>query len=95
MRVRISYSVDLEDVPAECARMLTESLEHISEVHREIERLIDKLDSGNTVAWQIKDKIDACRKQLSKLDMVLVDNDMILEGYYSAKQPEVEDASEG
>ena len=32
MRVRISYSVDLEDVPLECARMLHDSLKLVEEV---------------------------------------------------------------
>ena len=98
MRVRISYSVDLEDVPKECARMLQESLEQISEVHRDIESLVDKLDNEeDAIAWQVKDQIDRCRQRLAKLDMVLADNELILEGYYDTKeQKEVEDViSEG
>ena len=97
MRVRISYSVDLDDVPSECARMLVESLEKVNDIHREIEGLVDSLDSKDAIAWQIKDKIDRCRKSLAKVDMVLEDNSMILEGYFSTKEPkETEDvASEG
>ena len=97
MRVRISYSVDLDDVPGECARMMLGSLEHLNEIHRELESLVDTLDSKDAVAWQIKDKIDRCRKRLAKLDSILQDNDMILDGYYVTKQTgEVEDvASEG
>ncbi len=97
MRVRISYSVDLEDVPKECARMLQESLGHLSETHRDIESLIDKLDNDEAIAWQVKDQIDRCRKYLAKLDMVLADNELILEGYYETKETkEYEDvASEG
>ena len=97
MRVRISYSVDLDDVPGECARMLVESLEEVNEIHREIESLIDKMDDTDHVGWQIKDQLSRCRKRLAKLDMVLEDNGMILEGYFSTKEPqEAEDvASEG
>ena len=29
------------------------------------------------------------------MDAILADNDLILEGYFSAKEPEVEDVSEG
>ena len=36
MRVRISYSVDLDDVPSVCAGMLHDSMEHIEEVREEI-----------------------------------------------------------
>ena len=97
MRVRISYSVDLEDVPKECARMLYQSIDHIDEVHKEIKSLVDKLDNEDSIAWQIKDQIDRCRLRLTKLDSILADNEMILEGYFATKQSkEVEDvASEG
>jgi hypothetical protein len=96
MRVRISYSVDLEDVPEECARMLQDSLEHVGELHTQIEDLIDQLDKGQCVGWVAKLKIAECRERLGKLDVILGDNDMILEGYYTAKEPkeEVEDVSD-
>ena len=97
MRVRISYSVDLEDVPSECARMLTETLEQLGSVHTDIETLIDQLDGNLAIDWQFKDRIRICRENLAKIDSRLADNDMIMEGYYSAAEPkEVEDvASEG
>ena len=95
MRVRISYSVDLDDVPSECARMLHDSMEYIAEVEEEINSLVKQLDDDNSQAWLAKDKIKRCREKLAKLDAVLADNDLILEGYFSAKQPEAEDVSEG
>ena len=95
MRVRISYSVDLEDVPSECARMLHDSMENVEEVREEISELVKQLDDDKAQAWLVKDKIKRCREKLAKLDVILADNDMILEGYFSAKEPEVEDVSEG
>tara|TARA_Y100000592_G_C5345542_1_gene256338 strand:+ start:466 stop:753 length:288 start_codon:yes stop_codon:yes gene_type:complete len=95
MRVRISYSVDLDDVPSECARMLHDSMELMEEVREDIGELVKQLDDGKTQAWIIKDRIKRCRENLAKLDATLADNDMILEGYFSAKEPEVEDVSEG
>jgi Mg2+ and Co2+ transporter CorA len=97
MRVRISYTVDLEDVPSECAKRFVESLEEVNEVHREIESLIDKMDDTEMVGWQIKDQIDRCRRRLAKLDVLLTDNDMILDGYFATKKSEEADdvASEG
>jgi len=95
MRVRISYTVDLKDVPLECARMLHDSLEHIEEVREEISSLVSQLDDDKAQAWLVKDKIKRCRENLAKLDAILADNDLILEGYFSAKEPEVEDVSEG
>ena len=95
MRVRISYSVDLDDVPSECARMLHDSTENIEEIREEISELVKQLDDDKAQGWLVKDKIDRCRQKLAKLDAILSDNDMILAGYFSAKDPEVEDASEG
>ena len=40
MRVRISYSVDLDDVPNECARMLNDGLKMLNKIHEEIESLV-------------------------------------------------------
>ena len=85
MRVKISYSVDLDDVPKECARMLEKSLQEIEEVEREISSLVEKLRNTDGIAWQIKAQIERCRQRLTKLDMVLADNDLILEGYHGAK----------
>ena len=95
MRVRISYAVDLEDVPSECARMLHDSMEQIEEIREEIQELVKQLDDNKAQAWLVKDKLNRCRQKLAKLDLILADNDMILAGYFSAKDPEVEDASEG
>ena len=95
MRVRISYAVDLEDVPLECARMLHDSLEHIEEIKEDISSLVSQLDDDKAQDWLVKDKIERSRKMLAKLDSILVDNDAILEGYFKAKEPEVEDVSEG
>ena len=95
MRVRISYTVDLKDVPLECARMLHDSLEHIEEVREEISSLVSQLDDDKAQAWLVKDKIKRCRENLAKLDAILAGNDLILEGYFSTKEPEAEDVSEG
>ena len=92
MRVRISYSVELDDVPDECARMLEDSIQELSDTQEEIERLIDILASKCGVGWQVKDRIDKCRQKLAKLDTILADNNMILEGYYTATEPEEENS---
>jgi ferritin-like metal-binding protein YciE len=92
MRVRISYSVDLDDVPDECARMLEDSIQHLSDTQEQIERLIDILASNSGIGWQVKDRINECREKLAKLDSILADNDMILAGYYTATEPEEENS---
>ena len=92
MRVRISYSVDLDDVPNECARMLEDSIQHLSDTQEEMERLIDILIDDRGIGWQVNERVDRCRQKLAQLDAVLADNRMILEGYYAAKEPEEENS---
>jgi len=92
MRVRISYAVDLDDVPDECARMLENSIQHLSDIQEEIEHLISILDDDRGVSWQVKERIAKCRTRLAKLDSIMEDNSMILEGYYTATEPEEENS---
>lgn len=94
MRVRISYSVELEDVPAECSRMLQEAADLVAQVNEEIDSLVDQLNSGKAVAWRVKDYIDHSRKKLAKVDAVLADNVMILEGFFRSQEPQQEENSD-
>ena len=97
MRVRISYSVDLKDVPLECARMLHDAASQMEEVKKEVGDIVRQLDDGKAQLWIVKDNIDRCRRKLAKLDAVLEDNDMILQGYFETKESHEEksDVSEG
>ena len=91
MRVRISYSVELEDVPEECSRMLQEAASKVNEVYEEIETLVDQLNSGSAVPWRTKDYIARCRKKLAQVDAVLGDNEMILDGFFKSQEPQPQD----
>ena len=88
MRVRISYSVDLEDVPTECSRMVQETMRKVNEIYEELETVVDALNTDRAVSWQVKDSIDKCRQELGKIDAMLADSDMIMQGYFSAKEPQ-------
>jgi len=94
MRVRISYSVDLDNVPEECSRMLQEASAKINEIHEEVESLVDQLNTENTIGWRCKNIIDRCRRKLGKIDAILADNDMILEGYFTAMENEKKESSD-
>jgi len=75
MRVKIQYSVDLEDVPNQVARLLPEGWEisDIKESLAEIEPDTDPIQAMKT--------IDYIRKQLFSLDNRLEDCYSILQGY--------------
>ena len=59
MRVRISYSVDLDDVPNECARMLNDTLREISKVSLDIEAAIKDVKGTRYTMEMEKLYIDA------------------------------------
>jgi len=94
MRVRISYSVDLNNVPEECSRMLQEATAKINEIYEEVETLVDQLNTEDFVGWKCKDTIDRCRLKLGKIDAILADNDMILEGYFTALESKKKEDSD-
>lgn len=97
MRVRISYSVDLEDVPLEVARLLDGSLNKVCLIRDELETLIYDIEKDTIDAHRAGKIIQELRQDLAKLDHELADSDSILQGYFQATtEPEEEkDVSEG
>jgi hypothetical protein len=100
MRVRISFSVELEDVPLEVSRLL-DQVGHDSEVITdEVNSLISDIESGSIDAHRTKVTIEGLRQKLAKMDLVLSDSDLIMQGYHQAttepEKPEERDSvSEG
>lgn len=96
MRVRISYSVELEDVPHEVVRILDGSVNKLCLIRDDLETLMYDIENDSIDAHRVGKTIQELRQDLAKLDYELADSDSILKGYYEAtKEPEVEDASEG
>ena len=94
MRVKIQYSVDLEDVPDQVERLLPSSWEI-----EEIKGLIEDIEPGASPTAAMK-SIDYIRKQLFSLDTRLDDCYSILKGYVGVlsrgeeqppEQPNLED----
>ena len=94
MRVKIQYSVDLEDVPNQVERLLPEGWE-ISDIREQIAEI-----EPDTDPIQAMKTIDYIRKQLFSLDNRLEDCYSILQGYVGvlsrgeeqpAEQPNLED----
>ena len=66
MRVKISYSVDLDDVPKECARMLEKSLQEKTGLTAKIHH---KKNSRGTLSFEYNNN-----DQLDRLVMVIKAN---------------------
>ena len=97
MRVRISYSVELEHVPQEVIRLLDESLNKVCMVRDMVESLMYEIENDAISPDRCKTTYKEIREELAKIDYELADSDSILQGYYAAsKEPEEEkDVSEG
>ena len=97
MRVRISYSVELEHVPQEVIRLLDERLNKVFVIRDMIETLMYEIENDTIPPERAKLAFQEIRQDLAKVDYEIADSDSILQGYYSAtKEPEGEqDASEG
>jgi hypothetical protein len=75
MRVNISYSIELEDVPLEVERILTECDKKIREIHGNLSQT-----TGCDPLTMIKD-LDRIRLQMAQADLRLDDCMQILNGY--------------
>lgn len=78
MRVNITYSVELDDVPGEVARILEECEQVFRSLHGQLDQTIGK------EPLYVLDELNELRIRLAKLDLKLGDSMDILSGYISA-----------
>ena len=84
MRVRISYSVELEEVPQEVSRLLDQACNQASELRDELDRLVYDIDQESIDAHRAAKTFEELRGILASLDHQLADSASILQGYYQA-----------
>ena len=86
MRVNISYSIELEDVPREVSRILEECEGKLRGIHGDLNRAIGQ-DPLSVI-----EELDKLRINLARLDLELGDSMQILSGYVQAvaNKPEME-----
>ena len=86
MRVNISYSIELEDVPREVSRILGECEGKLRGIHGDLNRAIGQ------DPLKVIEELDKIRINLARLDLELGDSMQILSGYVQtmANKPEME-----
>ena len=89
MRVNITYSVELDDVPNEVARILEECEQSFRRIHGQLDQTIGK------EPLEVIGELDKIRVSLARLDLKLGDSMDILSGYVQAiaRKPEMEQAA--
>lgn len=87
MRVNISYSAELDEVPAELTRIIVDTTRRLSlqaATLAQVEELMTK-EEGVDNAAVVAELVDAARQELASVDTRLSESISILGGYYQAK----------
>jgi len=89
MRVRISYGMEIEDIPDQAEEIGYNALSVLREAASTLEKAISNIEeSGNDYALVLS-MLEKVRLQLTKSDLVIVDLAAILDGlnnYYIGEQ---------
>ena len=80
MRARISYTVDLEEVPAKTSKLISESSSDLQNISDALNDLSVSLVTDKETVATIK-QIGDLRQKLYKIDNLLEDTSNILIGY--------------
>lgn len=86
MRVKIAYTVELDEVETETAEIMSRASADIDTAYQEIVNLQNQLDTGT---GELKDNIQSIhfvRLKLAKADQILEDCVLILQGLEQAKK---------
>jgi hypothetical protein len=84
MRVKLQYSVELDEVPKETRRLFSRANEEIRDASDHVDDIFIAIDSG-TDYENILDSIKSARLSLAEADFRLGDSEAILNGYLQAK----------
>ena len=88
MRVRLSYSVELDQVPEHVAQLIDDEWESISYCDHLIKEIVQTLNAEEPFIDSSLKKIDTIRQTLGSLDLRLNECESILEGFMQAQQPQ-------
>jgi len=96
MRVKIAYSVELEDIPETIAELLADEQHLITKVNRNINFVTEHLKNEEPNMDLVLKKIDQARVSLVALDNTMADAFAVLDGFKNATKAleEQEDAKE-
>ena len=87
MRVRLSYSVELEDVPNSVAELIEGELYRIEEIKEIINKALEGLDQEEPHLDLVAKSLDKARQTLGAIDVRLNECESILGGYERAINP--------
>ena len=86
MRVRISYSLDIKNVPGKTAELIEETIEDLKKAVHSLDKIKDELRASEEEFGYLDNALDRVRKTLTKSDHTISDISLILgglENYYN------------
>ena len=88
MRVRISYGVDVEEVPEKGADLGYNALIELKEAAQQLEKALANIEESDLDYSMVLSMLGKVRLKLTKADLIIVDLEAILSGlnnYYNGE----------
>ena len=89
MRVRVSYGMDITDVPSKVSELLIDSAEDLQQALDMLRRCADGVEDSEANFNHFTTTLDKVRQKLANVDLGLQDSEYILDGlnnYYNGEQ---------
>ena len=86
MRVKITYTVELEEVEAEVSEILSRAADNLDFAYQDVVKIQTELDAKEGDLDKKILRIDALRRKMAQADQTLDDCNQILLGLHSAKK---------
>jgi len=80
-RVSVTYSVELNQVPAKVGELIEEAGAKLLKLSDRIDRASASLKAGHSALHEELERVDDIRRSLSEIDINLLDSAEILHGY--------------
>lgn len=94
MRVKIAYTVELEEVEKEVSEIMTRALGDLDFCYQETINLQNAMDTGTNNLEESIETINIMRKKMMRADQVLEDCYLILQGLNQTKKQLKENENE-
>jgi len=86
MRVKIAYTVELEQVEKEVAEIMTRASTDLDKAYQEVVNIQNQLDTGTGDLDKNIEGIHFARTRLAKADQILEDCNLILQGLVQTRK---------
>ena len=86
MRVKITYTVELEEVESEVSEIMCRAASDLDFVYQEITKIQEDLDTKTGNLEKNVEKINSMRKKMFSADQILNDCETILEGLANVRK---------